>query len=295
MLKGDKILFCIVLASVAVLSFISQALAGTLSCVVRTSSCSGGEVAVLRMSSTTNAHAELASQSSYDQLVCCGGVTGLDNLCTGNFGTLLKLSDITNAHAEQNSYSNYADSACLSVPPGDSISVNYQDTNCDGYDATIASMSGGTNAHVGDGSVYATKVCATANNTIISVSVSDGTVTYGTKQANATDNTVNLTDTQTATNNGNVTEIFNIKGQDGSGGGCAWELKSANGTDQYVHEFSINGGTLWTPLATSSYQELVPSVASSSSQTFDLKITTPTDSSCFGEQSVNVTVQAIQA
>lgn len=266
--------------------------AGTLSCYIRTSSCDGGETEVLRMYQEINSHAEKAGQSNYNNIVCCSGITGLGNSCSGNFGTVLKLSGVTNAHVEENSYTNYATSSCLSASIGDSIAIGYKDNDCSGYDTTIASISGGTNAHIGTSTAYARKVCATAYNAVISVSVSDGIVTYGTLTAGASDSTVNLTDQQVATNDGNVTETFNIKGQDASGGGCSWTLAGTNGTNQYVHEFSTDGGSGWTPL-TSEYQTLNSGNASSSQKTFDLRLTTPSDSTCFGEQSANVTVQAV--
>lgn len=135
-------------------------LAGTLSCSV-TTSCSSG-VVIWRMSGTSNAHAELPSQSNYSHLVCCSGVTGLGNTCSGTYATALKLSGSTNAHSEQSSQNNYANSACISVPSGGSVTVAYQANNCTGYDTTLGSMSGITNAHVGDGTAYTIKICATA-------------------------------------------------------------------------------------------------------------------------------------
>lgn len=134
--------------------------AGTLSCSVATT-CPSGTV-IWRMSGTSNAHAELPSQSLYTQLVCCSGVTGLGTACTGTFATALKLSGTTNAHSEQNSQANYANNACISVPSGGSVSVGYQATNCTGFDTTLGSMTGTTNAHTGDGTAYTTKICATA-------------------------------------------------------------------------------------------------------------------------------------
>jgi len=134
--------------------------AGTLSCSVTTSCPSG--VVIWRMSGTSNAHAELPSQSNYSQLVCCSGVPGLSNSCTGTFATVLKLSRTTNAHVEQNTQTNYTHNVCISVPAGGSVSVGYQANNCIGYDTTLGSMSGPTNAHVGDSTAYTTKICATA-------------------------------------------------------------------------------------------------------------------------------------
>lgn len=131
-------------------------------------------------------------------------------------------------------------------------------------------------------------VTATVTVQNISVSVSDGDVDYGTIAAGASKDTVTLSDSQTANNNGNVTETFNIRGQNTA---CVWTLAGASGDDQYVHEFSDDAFTTATALTTSN-QTLASGVAAAGSQVFDLKITTPNPSSCFDQQSVNVTVQA---
>lgn len=134
-------------------------------------------------------------------------------------------------------------------------------------------------------------VAATVTVQNISVTVSDGTVAYGTLAVNTSAGT-NGSDTQTATNNGNITEDFNIRGQDSAD----WTLASSAGSDQYVHRFCTSTctspPTSYTALTTS-YQTLASSVSASGNQTFDLHITTPTSSSVFTEQSVDVTVQAV--
>lgn len=140
------------------------AAAGTLSCTVRTSSCQVGETNIFRLNGSTNAHAELASQSNYGRLVCCSGPTGLGNSCVAlNSATVLRLSGSTNAHVEQNDQSTTAydsNKACISANVGDTITVAYQNTNCTGYQTTVASISGTTNAHVGDSTAYTKKICA---------------------------------------------------------------------------------------------------------------------------------------
>lgn len=147
---------------------VPRAYAGTLSCTVTTAAlCTGGtNTIILRMSGSTNAHAELPSQShpNYaNNVICCSGVTGLSNTCTAPSAVVLRMSGVTNAHSEQNTLTNvnYTSNACISVPTGGTISVGYQATNCNGYDTTLGSMSGSTNAHVGNSSQYATKICAT--------------------------------------------------------------------------------------------------------------------------------------
>ena len=133
-------------------------------------------------------------------------------------------------------------------------------------------------------------VAATVTVQSISVSVSDGTVEYGTLAVSTTKSTLagELADLQTATNNGNVTENFNIRGQDSAN----WTLAATTGVvNQYVHKLSKDSGANWTALTTSN-QTLASGVVAAGTQTFDLQITTPSSSTSYIEQSVNVTVQA---
>lgn len=132
---------------------------------------------------------------------------------------------------------------------------------------------------------------------IISVSVSDGVVTYGTLTAGSSKTTVDLTDTQTLTNDGNIMETFNIKGQNTS---CPWTLASSVGSDQYIHQFCkktdvscSSPPTNYTALTTS-YQTLYTGVAASGTKQLDLRIIVPSTSSCFNSQTVDVTIQATQ-
>jgi hypothetical protein len=173
-----------IILTLGIIFFLTEpAIAGHLSCSVTTSgACTG--IVVYRMSDTTNAHAELASQSNVaynNNVVCCQNVIGLGNTCAGTFGIALKLSSTTNAHAEQNSEANYSDNACLSVPSGGSVTIGYQATNCVGYDTTLGSIESTTNSHVGDPSAYTTKICGTASGVpqTLSFSISDTTIGFG--------------------------------------------------------------------------------------------------------------------
>lgn len=139
--------------------YYKERVSGSLFCEVDTS-CQYGTV-IYRMSDTTNAHAELPTESNYSQLVCCYGVIGLTNSCSDNYEVVLKLSSTTNAHVEQNDQLNYPEQTCLQVPNNGIIDIGYQDDNCDGWDTTLGSMSSVTNAHVGDADAYTTKICAT--------------------------------------------------------------------------------------------------------------------------------------
>ena len=129
-------------------------------------------------------------------------------------------------------------------------------------------------------------VTATVTAQEVSLSVSDGTVAYGILALEASQDTTAIDDTQTVTNTGNVTADFTINGQNSAD----WDLGATNGDDQYVHEFSINSGTAWSALTTSP-QSLSSGVAPSGTRSLDLKITLPTSTSSYLQQSVNVTVQ----
>lgn len=137
-------------------------------------------------------------------------------------------------------------------------------------------------------------VAATVTTQNISVAISDGTVSYGVLSPNTSKSTIasDLNDLQTATNDGNVTEDFNIRGQNSAG----WTLAGAAGVDQYVHRFcTASCGTPPTNFTalTTNYQTLATAKAVSGTQTFDLQITTPTSSTVYTQQSVDVTVQAV--
>lgn len=127
------------------------------------------------------------------------------------------------------------------------------------------------------GSVAAT---VTAQN--ISLTVSDGTVSYGIVPLGSSKSTIttDLNDLQTATNNGNVAEDFNIKGSNSAN----WTLAGTAGADQYVHQFCT--ATCTTPptnfnALTTNYQSLGSNIAASGTKTFDLRITTPTSTATF--------------
>jgi len=132
--------------------------ANILDCDVK-ASCDVGEVAVLRMSSTSNAHAGTSNGSSYGNVVCCGGVAGLGTSCSGVYDTVLTLSATDNAHVASDG--SYPTEVCLSVGAGDAPDCIYG-ASCGTDYACLATISGSTNAHVADcdgSGDYATKVC----------------------------------------------------------------------------------------------------------------------------------------
>lgn len=137
-------------------------------------------------------------------------------------------------------------------------------------------------------------VSATVTVQNVSVTVSPGTVAYGTMALNSSKSTIpaDLNAAQTVTNNGNVSEQFNIRGQNSAN----WTLGLTAGSDTYVHQFCAaactSPPTNFTGLTTN-YQTLAASIAASGTQTLHLRLTTPTTSSVFTQQSVDVTLQAV--
>lgn len=163
-----------------------------LSCSITTAAgCSG--IVVLRMSSATNAHAELPSKSTANysnNVICCSGLSGV--LCTGNTASVLNLSSTTNAHVEIATNNNYTNIACITSGIGAPV-IAYQDTNCTGFDTTLASISSTTNATIGGPTNYTKKVCGSLLPLSLSFTISTTTAFFGgltsvtTRYASSTD------------------------------------------------------------------------------------------------------------
>lgn len=160
----------------------------------------------------------------------------------------------------------------------------------------LTGLTGGTTyfgraySHNSAGYSYGSEVSFTT--AVVSISItSSGTVSYGTVALNTSKDTTasGLNATQTVQNNSTIAEDFSIKGQNTS---CPWTLAGTAGVDQYVHEFSTNSGTNWTALTTN-YQNLIANIAANGTQTFDLRLTTPSSTNCYTQQSVDVTIQAV--
>jgi hypothetical protein len=147
---------------------------------------------------------------------------------------------------------------------------------------------------IGAAVLGATEATITATVTVqnISLSVSDGSIAYGVLPTGYSKSTCDLNDTQTVTNDGNVAEDFNIKGQNSQN----WTLGSTPGSEVYVHKFAtssceyINWDT--APALTTSYQTMATNVAQNATTTLNLRITTPTTTNHYTEQDVSVTVMA---
>ena len=140
-----------------------------LSCSVKEGGCLEGETAVLKISSLTNAHAEMKDQAFYNHYICCLG-NELDVSCEGKYDTYLKLAKITNSHVEKKDQQNYPLSGCLSTTYGteagypSTIACSYVNApnNCSDLGelyTCLGSIYKDTNSHIGDCNAYSTKVC----------------------------------------------------------------------------------------------------------------------------------------
>lgn len=139
-------------------------------------------------------------------------------------------------------------------------------------------------------------VAATVTAQNVSVSVTDGTVSYstlslGSSMTTATSDGDSLDDSQTVHNDGNIAEDFNIRGSDSSGG---WTLAASPGAEQYSQDFCVSTcdtSPTWTALTTSN-SSLTTNVAAAGTQVFDLRIRMPTSTAIYTSQSVDITIQA---
>lgn len=167
MKRGLVIAYIVIVLLVFTLSIsITQA---SLTCTVGTAaSCS--DTHILYFQNDTggwdNAHAQLASVATYSNSLCC--VDGEDAILTTcvDEAFLGVLSDTDDAHFEEYGIGNYATNACLSATTNRYI-CSYE-VDCASYDTCLFSYASSegdntTNAHVGDCSEYANKVCCTLN------------------------------------------------------------------------------------------------------------------------------------
>lgn len=182
--------------------------------------------------------------------------------------------------------------ACASAPEGTNATCSWNTTGMTpGSYYVYGTTNDGVNPQV---SAYSSGQI-TINAAVVSVSISDGTVTYGMMPANTSKTTLpgELNDMQTATNDGNVTENFNIKTSNAVGG-TQWTIGASPGTDVFVHQFSKDSGISWTAFtAADTYQTLTTGIVASGTQSFDLRITVPTASSDYQQKTITITVQAV--
>jgi hypothetical protein len=125
----------------------------------------------------------------------------------------------------------------------------------------------------------------------IAVSVASGSIDYGilgTEQSKGT-HSGDLDNTQVVTNDSNIPVDVGIRGYNSA----AWTLAGAAGSDAYIHRFCTSScatpPTNYTALTTS-YADLANGVSAAGTVNVDLYLTTPTVSTSFSQQNVDVSV-----
>ena len=147
---------------------VSSLVFSELNCTVSNTQSLG--TVVYKMSSLSNAHAELYTEFNYPYNVSCedvteGGVStevNLNNNCDDIH--ILNFSSVTNAHVENSTVGNYfGGGVCLSSDDA-TITYSYETQPCSvaGYQACLGTFSGDTNAHVADcvTDPYSNYICA---------------------------------------------------------------------------------------------------------------------------------------
>ena len=127
----------------------------------------------------------------------------------------------------------------------------------------------------------------------ISITVSDGGVSYGIVATTDDTTSSGENETQTITNNGDVNEDFNIIGYNSTPD--TWLLQSSAGDGIYAHKWCIadcDSTPSWTAITTG-YTTLDTAVTPSGTTELDLQVTVPTANPGANQQNVNVTIQAV--
>jgi hypothetical protein len=133
-------------------------------------------------------------------------------------------------------------------------------------------------------------VAATVSATNLAVSVSDGTIAFGSVALGTATSTVGTPQTQVVSNDGS-TAALNIKSGNATNG-TTWVLGTNPGSDIFKLEVSTTTGATFTTFqATDTYLTASSSFTSLTTGDVDFRFTTPTVSTDFIEKSLTITVQ----
>ncbi|MDO8524596.1 MAG: hypothetical protein Q7R99_03135 [bacterium] len=126
------------------------------------------------------------------------------------------------------------------------------------------------------------------------VVTSNGVVPYGTVSLSGSQTSMGVSATQSAVNNGNITEKFNIKTSNATSSGGTWTVNSATGTeDIYTHDFSTTTGSIWMRwTGPDTYAAATGSIPVNATTTIDLRIGVPSSVSEYSAKTISVTIQA---
>lgn len=143
-----------------------------------------------------------------------------------------------------------------------------------------------------NGGTYRYVAWRVPGSSVISIGLtSDGTVSYGTIFSGESRNTVTLGDTQTVENTGTLAVDVNIKTQAPAG----WDLAITPAPNTFTHDFSIDNGGSWSPMALDDTYELMSTnLDIGGTRPFDLRITAPNHSVSNTEKVIPVILQAVE-
>jgi hypothetical protein len=123
----------------------------------------------------------------------------------------------------------------------------------------------------------------------VSLSISDGAVSFGKVKANEV--ATSSADTQVITVNSGPADL-DAKTSLFSNGVSSWSLGASNGANQVKWEFSPNDSAWTTFSAANTYYALATNIAQDATQNLYLKITMPTSSTFFDQANSTVTILA---
>ncbi len=134
-------------------------------------------------------------------------------------------------------------------------------------------------------------VSATVTVQNISMTAANNTIAWGTLPVSTASST-NPAYTNTLTNTGNVAENFLVKGQNSAN----WTLGTAIGSDTYVESTCATSCTTaptgYTALTTTN-ATLASNIAAAATSPMDVYIKTPSSSTVYTSQSVDITITAV--
>ena len=133
-------------------------------------------------------------------------------------------------------------------------------------------------------------VTATVTATNLAVSVSDGTIAFGSVALNTATSTHGTLQTQTVSNDGSNAAL-NVKSSNATNG-TTWTLGTNTGVDTFTLGVSTTTGSSYSTLQGADvYLTASSTFTSLTSGQVDFRFTTPTVSTDFVEKSLTITVQ----
>jgi len=133
-------------------------------------------------------------------------------------------------------------------------------------------------------------VTATVTATNLAVSVTDGSIAFGSVALNTSTTTVGTGQTQTVSNDGS-NAVLNVRSSDATNG-TAWEVGTSPGSNIFRLEISTTTGSSYSTFQdTDVYLTASSTFGSLLNQVVDFRFTTPTVSTDFVQKSITITVQ----